>query len=376
MIPVLYEKDRKTFTDNGLGGLPHALACLVTREANTGGGYFLDMEYPVEGLHFNELQEERIIHAAPAPGKAPQPFRISRITRDGKTALIHAPHVSEDLSSIITWGSFIIYTPQGGFNNYKSKAEEIGQSVPFYFSSDVGFSEPKNLSFPQPTSLMNTLLGESGSLLDTVGGEFEFDAWHVILHKQMGKDTGVEIRTGANIIGVRAETDNSTLVTAVLPYFKGSRDGQDVYVYGSICRSATAGNYQNLRCVPLDVSGNFSGLTDGTLPTAAQVTAQGQAFINSASSSVLRTSYEVEYIPTPPALSGITPAPTRNLYLFDRASVVLPEYGVRAAAKVVKTVHNVLLDRYNSVTIGTIQRNAADTIAALIRQTGTQRILW
>lgn len=377
VIPVLYEKDRKTFTDNGLGGLPHALSCLVTEEANTAGGYFLDMEYPVEGLHFNDLQEERIIYAAPAPGKAPQPFRISRITREGKTAQIHAPHVSNELQKLVSYGYVSVRSPVVGFNFFKNEAKRLlDLDIPFSFSSDILKDADITLEAEEPKSIADIVLGREGSILDAFGGEYGFNNWQIILHRQRGVDTGIEIRAGANIIGVRAETDDSTLVTAVLPYYKGSRDGQNVYVYGSICRSATAGNYQNLRCVPLDVSGSFSGLADGTLPTAAQVTAQGQAFINSASSSVLRTSFEVEYIPTPPALSGITPAPTRNLYLFDRASVVLPEYGVRAAAKVVKTVHNVLLDRYNSVTIGTIQRNAADTIAALIRQTGTQRILW
>ena len=104
MIPVLYEADRTTFGDNGLGGLPHALECTVTREGNTAGGFFLDARYPVDGLHFEDLREDRIILAAPAPDRAPQPFRISRIQREGKTAQIYAPHVSEELSKLVSYG--------------------------------------------------------------------------------------------------------------------------------------------------------------------------------------------------------------------------------------------------------------------------------
>lgn len=376
MIPVLYESDKMTFTNNGLGGLPHALSCTVTREANKQGGYFLDMEYPTDGLHYKDLKPERLILAAPAPELPPQPFRISRITPNGKTASIYAPHVSDGMSKITSYGIHTGQNIQGMIYNYMWQARQLGQENPFWLTTDITTDRDITFTQPEPKSLLSILLGSQGSVLDTIGGEFEFDAWHVILHKQAGRDTGYEIREGANIISVRAETDDSALVTAVLPYYKGSQDGQDVFVYGSICRASTAGDYQLLRCVPLDVSGNFTGLEDGALPTAAEVTAQGQAFIDSSDATTLRTSYEVEYIPTPPDLSGITPAPARHLYLFDRAKVVLPSYGLSAPAKVVKTVHNVLLNRYNSVTVGTIERNAADTIAALISKTNNQQILW
>ena len=248
--------------------------------------------------------------------------------------------------------------------------------MPFWLTTDITASTPITFSQPEPKSLMSILLGSEGSVLDTVGGEFEFDAWHIILHRQRGKDTGLQIRTGANVSNVRAVTDDSTLVTAVLPYYKGTQNNQDFFVYGTLCRAATAGDFNNLHTVPLDVSEAFQDLGDGVLPTPADVTAEGQAFINSSASTQLRTTYEVDYIPTPPELSGITPAPERNLDLFDRAQLVLPEYGVQATAKVVKTVHNVLTDKYQTVTIGTIQRNAADTIAAMIQKTRTQQILW
>lgn len=376
MIPVLYERDKMTFTNNGLGGLPHALSCTVTREANTQGGYYLDMEYPTDGLHYNDLKEERLILAAPAPDLQPQPFQISRILPEGKKAKIFAPHVSDRLSKITSYGVHTGQNIQGMIYNFMWQARQLGQENPFWLTTDITTDRDITFSQPEPKSLLSILLGSEKSVLDTIGGEYEFDGWHVILRKQAGRDTGYEIREGANIISVRAETDDSTLVTAVLPYYKAEQDGQEVFVYGSLCRASTAGDYQNLRCVPLDVSGNFSGLSDGALPTAAEVTAQGQAFIDSSDAKVLRTSYIVEYIPTPPDLSGIKSAPKRHLYLFDRAKLVLPSYGVSAPAKVVKTVHNVLTDKYTSVTIGTIQRNAADTIAALISRTNNQRILW
>ena len=81
MIPVLYPSTETAFENNGLGGLPDAISCVVTEQRNTQGGYFLEMEYPIDGLHYDLLAPERIIYAAPSMGNTPQPFRISRITR-------------------------------------------------------------------------------------------------------------------------------------------------------------------------------------------------------------------------------------------------------------------------------------------------------
>jgi hypothetical protein len=50
--------------------------------------------------------------------------------------------------------------------------------------------------------------------------------------------------------------------------------------------------------------------------------------------------------------------------LFDTVSVVFPLLNVSAKAKVVKTVYNVLLDRMESVTLGSVRANIADTIVS------------
>ena len=128
-----------------------------------------------------------------------------------------------------------------------------------------------------------------GSILDLVGGEYEFDEFDVVLHAQRGVDSGLEIRYGVNMSDLEAETDSTELVTAVLPYWKGSVAGSDTIILGSICTAANASAYSYVRCIPLDVSDQFQ-LEQDQLPTSAQVTAKGQAFINSSSRSQLQTS--------------------------------------------------------------------------------------
>ena len=56
--------------------------------------------------------------------------------------------------------------------------------------------------------------------------------------------------------------------------------------------------------------------------------------------------------------------------LCDTVTVIVPQMNVAVKTKVVKTDYNVLLERYNSVELGTIKRNVADTIASLSTSSG------
>jgi phage minor structural protein len=359
VIPVLYPANETAFTTNGLGGLPDAISCVVTEQRNTPGGYWLEMEYPVGGLHYADIAPDRIIYAAPSMGNRPQPFRISRITRPINGIVhIEAPHVSSELQKIVTYGSFPVYTVYGGFDTFKEIATGLGQPVPFYMTSDIDLFTVQRIEFPHPASFSDVLLGAEGSFLDKIGGEFEWDGWHVILHKQRGVDTGLEIRYGVNMSDIEAETDTSNLVTAVIPYWKGTVNNQDTIVIGDMRISGNAGAYAYVRCVPLDVSSQFD-LEQDQQPSKTDVTAKGQAFIDSTDLKELTMSINVKYTPL---------MENRNINLCDTVRVVHPDLGVSSTAKVVETRFNVLTGQYESITIGSIRKSIVDTIADIIKK--------
>lgn len=378
MIPVLYPATERTFANNGLGGLPDALSCTVTEELNTVGGYFLNMEYPIDGLHFDKLRQERFIYASPATGKAPQPFQISRIQKGIRTATVEAPHVSAGLQKLVTHGSKRGTWPATMIDYFLAQALPASERDKWtrYYPSDYEVIADRTVTFNEPISLMSAIMGTEGSILDKFGGEYTFDHWTIRVDERRGSDTGLEIRHGVNITDINAETDDSNLVTAVLPYYKGTQNNAEVFVYGSICNSPTVSNYANVYCVPLDVTEQFQNISEGTLPTATQVTAAGQSFVKSTSANRMLTSFSISFTPNALTAPDSGALRVRNLFLGDTVRVVYPEFGVKATAKVVKTEYNVLLDRYDSVTIGNIRRNAADTIAAIIKNTGNQKILW
>ena len=93
MIPVLWEKDERGFRFHGLGSLPAWLECKVVESR---GEYYLEGTLPVGSYNVDNLAIERIITAAPAPGKRMQPFRIRKLSKTMNDRAVHvlAHHVS------------------------------------------------------------------------------------------------------------------------------------------------------------------------------------------------------------------------------------------------------------------------------------------
>lgn len=360
MIPVLYPALERTFTNNGLGGLPNATSCTVTEKRNTPGGYYLEMDYPIDGLHYADIINERIIYASPAPKEKPQPFRINRVSRPINGIVhIEAPHVSSEMLKIVAHGTATSNTPQDIFNAFAQATRTEGQTVDFTMYSNKTFDNSVTVSFPVPTDLFSVLVGAEGSIIDKFGGELFFDGWNVWWNENRGENRGLEIRYGVNMNDIESETDSSELVTAVLPYWVGDVNGAETVVVGSICFSDNASSYAYIRAIPLDVSSEFDG---NTTPTALEITNRGLAFIGKTELKNLSMSTQVKYTPMTLEIGD------RPIYLCDTVKVVHPDLKVSSTAKVVEVKYNVLTERYDEITIGSIKQSIVDTIAKMIKK--------
>ena len=99
MKPILFPSTATEFKTQGLGVLTDAISCTVTEERN--GAFELTMQYPDTGVHFDEITDRCIIYAIPSPYRAPQPFRIYRITRPmNGVIMVYAQHITYDLSGV------------------------------------------------------------------------------------------------------------------------------------------------------------------------------------------------------------------------------------------------------------------------------------
>lgn len=131
MIPILYSKTETEWTSNGLGRLSDASSCVVTEERN--GIFELEMEYPMTGVHFYDIQTDCFIKTICSAKKDFQLFRVYSITKpiNGKCK-IYAHHVSYQMLLI----PVMPFTAIGANATLQAaKANSIGD-CPFTFYTD------------------------------------------------------------------------------------------------------------------------------------------------------------------------------------------------------------------------------------------------
>jgi phage-related protein len=223
---------------------------------------------------------------------------------------------------------------------------------PFEFWTDK--ETEGGFAVPVPASIRSRLGGVSGSILDVYGGEFEWDNFTVKLHNNRGADRGVQIRYGKNLTDLKQEQNCSAVYTGVYPYWT-SMDGNLMELPERIVNAP--GTYNFVRIKTMDVSTAFM-----EKPTEEQLRAYTERYIESNEIGVPKVSLKVSFAQLNQSEEYKHLKLLERVSLFDTVSVVFPALNVSAKAKVVKTVYNVLLDHMESVTLGSVRANIADTI--------------
>ena len=227
MIPRLFPADEATktnaFKTNGLGGLGDAISCIVTEEKN--GQYELELVYPVDGIHFSEIDNDMLIMAKPNEISNEQIFRIYKMEKpiNGQVT-INAEHISYLLTRAVML-PFEAASASGAFQDIQSNvlwetSNKNFPSFPFTFWTDN--SQDGAIKSEDPKTVRSILGGEEGSILEAVHGEYEFDNFTVKLHKNRGVETKIVLRYGKNITDLNATDDIANVYTGILPYWKGS----------------------------------------------------------------------------------------------------------------------------------------------------------
>ncbi len=359
MKPILFPEGQTIFTTNGIGRLPDAISCTVTEERN--GQYELHMEYPIDGQIIEEIKYSRIIYATPADGKTPQPFRIYRITKPLSGVVeIDAEHISYQMMHI----PVMPFTATGmdpTFNGLKSYSAE---NNPFTIEKEGGFGTAMANTFKlkEPDNLRSLLFGQEGSIIDTFGGEWEFDTFKAILHKSRGKDNGVTIRYGKNLTDLKQEENIQSTYTGICPFWKGQDEaGNEIVVFlpEKVLHSTSAANYPYQRTKIVDFSSEFQDR-----PSTADLRSRAQKYIETNDIGTPTVSLDVSFVALHQTQEYADMTRIYHINLCDTVTVIFPALNVSTKAKVVKTVYNVLLDRYDSITIGAVQTYLSATLAA------------
>lgn len=348
MIPILFQATATEWTTQGLGALSDAVSCTVTEERN--GIFELEMQYPMSGVHFDEIQNRCIILAIPSPYRAAQPFRIYRITKPlGGICTVYAQHISYDLSGV-PLNPFTAGSAAAAMVGLQSNAEV---NSPFEFWTDK--STTGNFAISVPSTTRSVLGGQTGSILDVYGGEYAWDGYTVRLYNQRGQDNGVRIAYGKNLTDLEQDENISNVATGIYPYWADS-DGNLVVCDPKIVPAP--GTYDFTRVVPVDFSQDFE-----TAPTPEQLQARAESYVKANNIGVPTVSISVSFVQLEQTEEYKDLALLEKCDLCDTVTVQFDRLGVDAKAEIVKIVTDVLLERYESVEIGSIRANIADTIA-------------
>lgn len=349
VIPKLYDGTAAP-QGNGIGLLRDCIRCTVTEERN--GGYELELVYPITGQHYAALALRALIRAKPNPAGSEQDFRIYKISRPiGGQVTVNAQHISYDLSGVPV-SPFSAQNAPAALAGLKAHA---AAECPFDFWTDLSTTAAFAVSVP--SSIRSLLGGVEGSILDVYGGEYEWDNTTVKLHARRGTDRGVTIRYGKNLTDLTQEENCADVYTGVYPYWAGS-DGSGLVQLPEKTLAAQ-GEYGFVRILPLDLSEKFE-----QPPTEEQLRTAAQTYMKQNRIGVPEVSMTVSFAQLGQTEEYEEKALLEQVDLGDTVRVEFPKLGVSASARCVKTVYNVLLDRYDSVELGDARANIADTIAS------------
>ena len=348
MKPILFPSTATEFNTHGLGVLTDAISCTVTEERN--GAFELTMQYPDTGVHFDEITDRCIIYAIPSPYRSPQPFRIYRITRpmDG-IIMVYAQHITYDLSGVPLNPFTAVNAPDA----LSKLSLNAAVDSPFTFWTDK--STVASFAVSVPSSTRSVLGGSSGSILDVYGGEYEWDGFTVRLYGQRGYDNGVVISYGKNLTDIEQDRNIASVATGIYPYWTNT-EGALVTCDPKIVNAP--GTYDFTRIVPVDFSGDFE-----EQPTPEQLQARAEQYVADNKIGIPKTSITASFVQLEQFSEYEDLALLEKCDLCDTVTIRYPQLGVEAKAEIVKIETDVLLERYNSVEIGDVRANIADTIA-------------
>lgn len=365
MIPILFERNATTFTNNGIGRLSDAITCTVEEVQN--GLYELEMTYPITGIHYNDIIEDRIIVAEPYENGHWQAFHIYKITRPiNGIVTVRCEHISYLLNKVVV----MPYSAGSCANALLSIPAHTANNCPFTFHTDKSVTGNFTVTYPRPVRGM--LGGEEGSILDIYGkGEYLFDNFNVYLYVNRGVDNGVTIRYGKNLTDLLRDSTLEYVYTGIVPYWSNG----DVTV--TLPEEVVYSEHRDAFAYDIIKAVDFSEHWENQ-PTEQQLRSFAQYYVTNNEGWKISENIKISFVPLWQTEEYKYTANLERVHMGDTVHVIYEELGVSASAKVVRTLYNVLLERYIEIELGT-KRNSlgqvlSNDITPKIEQETTSRM--
>lgn len=340
---------------NGLGQF-EANSCTITEELN--GIYEAEIEMLATDKHFNELSVGGLLQLEVNEAKDKQIFRIYYISKPiNQVVQIKAQHITYDLNKIPVKP----FTATGAVNAKNGMINNIIGTYPFTMTTDIT-NTTSVFTLDIPRSFRECLGGYEGSLLDTFRGEYEWDNLTVKMLAHRGSDNNVRISYGKNLTDFTQEENIENVYTSVLGYAVVNEQTYTGNVYHKI-QSA----YPKVKIV------DFSSDYETTTPTTADLTQKAQSYAENNDIEIPNVNLSISFVPLYQTEEYKNIAPLERVSLGDTVHVYFDKLGVEASARVIKTVWNGNLGRYDSIELGNAKANL-NTVLNEVQNQSTQEV--
>ena len=339
MYPILYDSITLGTVPqhNGLGVLSDCISCSCEHVRND--IYELTFEYPMSGIHAQDLSYMRFVKAKPNPTDDPQLFFIARIGKvmNGKFT-VYCKHISYLLS---------------GFDIVSGTANNAAAACTLLQNASTGFTittdKVVNASFNinTPASVKSYFVGRKGSFLDVFGkADIKYDNFRVQFLTNAGADRGVTIRYGKNLLELTQEIDSSNLYTHVRCFYQ---NGEDAAIVGN--KVATGLTLPSNKCLVVDVSSEYQ-----EAPSVSQLTTRAQKYIDDNNLTTPTNNIKLDFVQSGELANRVD--------LCDTVTVFYEALGItRTGMKCIRVKYDVIKEKYIETEFGDAQTSAVDTIA-------------
>ena len=347
--PILYSPGHTDFNNLGLGVMVDCTSAIVSEELN--GKFELDIEYLAYGPLTKYLVNDAQIKVDTGD-QTGQLFRIKSVGKNINGIIpIHAEHVSYITNDLPIKPNTIVDKADAQLA-LNQMLNAIADNHPLTAYSDVTTVSSTEWKVPDFKNPRNILGGVEGSILDNWGGEYQFDNYQIRLLNQRGRYSNTIIAYGRNLTDFEQEESILETYTSIYPY-ANETNGDSTFLHTLpelFVDSEYVNKYPNRRISMVDFSDKFN---DKNLYSEDKLRNLAQSYVKANKVGIPKVTLKVSTVDLSGGLDeSYNVAEVESLHLADTVKVFFEPLNITAKAKVVGSVYNVLLNQYDSYTLG------------------------
>lgn len=306
---------------------------------------------------FNYVKEENIVVVNANDTLLNQKFRIY-MTRKlmNNRVEVFARHISFDL--MYDYIDNISFENQSCEYALNQLFRSSNFSKHYRGYSDIVNAQNYSMSM---ANVLEAIGGKKGSIIDTfgTGAEILRDNENIHVLNKRGYDNEVTIEYKKNLTGFELEEDTTDLVTRISPYAKytDNETNEEILVKADYVDSALIANYSHPYIKSIDYSDKFE---DGEIPTVSKLQDLARKEYKNNKVDMPKQNFKIEFIPLSKCVGyeGLED----KISLCDTVTIIDTRYNIKTQSKVIKTVFNVLKNRYESMELGEPRTSLGDVI--------------